>query len=90
MYVCRGDKGEHPEKVKLLLENGAPVNARGPSGKTALHYAAGGFSLSVELLLKHGATVELQDDRNATPLDLAIKAKIRDVIHLINGGTQRH
>ena len=73
-----------------MLENGAPVNARGPSGKTALHYAAGGFSLSVELLLKHGATVELQDDRNATPLDLAIKAKIRDVIHLINGGTQRH
>ena len=40
IYVARGDKGEHPEKVQLLLECGASVNAIGPQGRTALHYAA--------------------------------------------------
>jgi ankyrin repeat protein len=52
VYVARGDKGEHPEKVHLLLDHGADINATGPNGKTALHYAAtAGHNSVVTLLL---------------------------------------
>jgi ankyrin repeat protein len=72
VYLARGDKGEHPEKIRLLLEHGAPVNARGPKGRTALHYAsAAGFIRVIALLLDYGADISLKDDEGNMPLDLA-------------------
>ena len=71
-YLCRADKGEQPEKIKLLLAHHAPVNAVGPKGRTALHYAAAaGFLQVMAILLDHGADYRIRDYQDETPLALA-------------------
>ncbi|GEM_PF-5334264 len=71
-------KGLHPEVVEFLLENGAMVDADLEDGSTALH-AAGengshgeSYSLRreavVRALLAHGASVNVKDDLERTPL----------------------
>ena len=72
VYVARGDKAESPEKVALLLEWGAAVDAAGPRGHTALHCAAAaGHTQAMRVLLAHGASRSVTDQDGATPLDLA-------------------
>jgi ankyrin repeat protein len=72
IYLCRADKGEQPEKIKLLLEYGAPLNALGPQGRTALHYAAAaGFLGVMALLLEHGTDYQVRDQQGETPLAVA-------------------
>ena len=72
VFAARGDKGDHPEKIELLLEYGADVNERGPAGKTALHYAtAAGHAKVMALLLGHGAAAHLKDDKGQTAEDIA-------------------
>ncbi len=72
VYVARGDKGERPDTVRLLLDHGADVNATGPHDKTALHYAAtAGHTRVVSLLLDRGADRTLEDATGQTALDLA-------------------
>ena len=76
IYLCRGDKGEHPEKIKLLLAYQAPVNDIGPQGRTALHYAAAaGFLEVMTILLDHGADFTIRDQQGETPLQLARRNK---------------
>ena len=83
-YVCRGDKGEQVDKVRMLLQHGAEVNAAGPKGRSALHYAAiGGYADSIELLLTSGADKKLQDATGLTPLDLALKKNHSQTIDLL-------
>ncbi len=72
VYFCRADKGEQPEKIKLLLEYHTPVTAIGPKGRTALHYAAAaGFLEVMTILLDHGADYRIRDQQGETPLALA-------------------
>lgn len=74
--ATRGDKGEHPDRVLFLLENGADPNAALPNGQTALHYAARAGSLKViELLLRFGARRDARDKKGLKPLDYAILGK---------------
>ncbi len=74
-YVCRADKGEHADKVQLLLRSGADPNRIGPRGRTALHYAAaGGFADVMALLLHHGAVTKIHDEDGDTPMDLALRS----------------
>ena len=48
----------HEEILRLLLENGADVNAKDRSKKTALHMAADkGHVSTLKLLLKNGADI---------------------------------
>ena len=55
VYVCRGDKGEHPEDVLRLLALGADINIRNHKGETALHCAAkAGFLKVIHLLIEKG------------------------------------
>jgi ankyrin repeat protein len=69
VYVARGDKGEHPEKILALLDAGAQVNAPGPGGRTALHYAAfAHHQLVIDLLLARGADPTLKDDQGRPAL----------------------
>jgi hypothetical protein len=58
--------------VKLLIANGADVNAVNSRNLTALHYAArNGNDEVIQLLVLHGARLDIKDRIGRTPLDLA-------------------
>jgi ankyrin repeat protein len=59
--------------VSWLIAHGADVNARGPGGRTAAHFAAerntGATTLAV--LVENGADLAARDEDGHTPLDIA-------------------
>jgi uncharacterized protein len=60
------------EAARLLLERGAPVNARQQGGWVPIHAAAqNGDRPTVELLLKHQADPKLANDEGKTPAMVA-------------------
>jgi ankyrin repeat protein len=64
----------HKAAVRVLIENGANVNARDGTGCTVLRSAAichGGWPQIVHLLLRSGANAALADRDGRTPLDWA-------------------
>lgn len=78
-YVCRGDKGEHPENVVRLLKLGADINVQSSKGKTALHCAAkAGFIKVIDVLIENGATIDATDNNGETPLVEAIRSTIKN------------
>ena len=79
VYVCRGDKGEHPEDVLRLLELGADIDVRNHKGKTALHCAAkAGFLRVINLLIEKGAIIDAVDNNGETALFEAIRSTIKN------------
>lgn len=64
------------EAVRMLIANGADVNARNKKGLTPLHVAVmkGALDVVVELL-QNGANVDAQDSDGYTPLHYAVIAK---------------
>jgi len=61
------------EAMKLLVENGANVNATNDRGDTAMHGAAGrGANLLVQFLADHGAKLDVKNKQGRTPLDVAL------------------
>jgi ankyrin repeat protein len=83
-YVARGDKGERPDKVALLLDHGAKIDVAGTNGKTALHYAAAaGHNRVVRLLLDRGVDTSLADNDGFTALDLARASGRIDTVELL-------
>jgi len=61
------------EQMQALLAKRVVVDARNAQGWTSLHVAAAGGDIAVvELLLRHGAAVNVQSHVGATPLDNAI------------------
>ncbi len=55
----------------LLIERGARVNAPGPTGRTALHYAIGHLDV-LQMLLHKGADANARDRDGASALDEAV------------------
>ena len=80
--------GNDLQKVVLLLEKGAEVNARGTIGWTPLMFAAGKSSTPeiVQLLLEKGAELEARDTDGWTPLMYAAnndRLKSVEIIQLL-------
>ena len=67
--------GPEPNIVALLLQRGAPIEARSPNGTTALMMAARyGSEDSVTLLLEQHANVAARNDRGMNAADFARSA----------------
>lgn len=81
-------KGGNAEKVKLLLEKGADVDAKDNSGNTALIYAAvNGHIETVKILVEKGADVNAEDKDGLTALFWAYKKGYPDIeLFLIDKG----
>jgi hypothetical protein len=76
--------GGYEDVVRLLLAEGADVNAMNDSGETPLHYAAWRADTAIaELLLSHGADTGAETDVSRTPLDWALWADRDDIADLI-------
>lgn len=70
--VLYAASGPEAKALELLLERGAPVNARSPNGSTPLMMAARyGSEASVQLLLARGADPTLRNERGLTAADFA-------------------
>jgi ankyrin repeat protein len=74
----------HLDIVKLLLEQGAIVDASGQTGRTALHWAAlKGHRDILKLLLEYDAGIDVQDELVRTPLDWALMRGHRQAAKLL-------
>ena len=76
--------GPFPQTVELLIENDAEVNrADTTEGWTALMFAAAeGHRLVVEILLGHGADIELTDEDGDAAIDHARERGQTDIVDL--------
>lgn len=73
MLMIAASRGSN-QLVEWLVEQGAEVNARGSSGRTALHLCvANNFVVLAEYLIQIGADLSAVDDNGFTPRDLAQK-----------------
>lgn len=71
-------------RVKALLNQGVPVNARNEYNWTPLHHAARRGHLSiVQELLRRGARVNIRTHQGSTPLDVAAFARHFHVVHAL-------
>ena len=70
-----------PAILEYLLEQGADVDAQKWDGDTPLHDAsAKGLKKNVEILLINGANPAATNINGKTPLDLATKPEIKDIL----------
>ncbi len=68
------DEDDPCDIAKLLIANGANVNARDEQNSTPLHQAAENGTLRVvKLLIEHNADLNAKDDRGWTPLHKAVE-----------------
>ncbi|KAH9051147.1 ankyrin repeat protein [Lactarius deliciosus] len=77
------------DTMKLLILNGADVNAQDERHSTPLHLTASShFALKdnvVRLLLSHGADVGAKDDRDQTPFHIASSRGLSKIAELLSG-----
>lgn len=67
--------------VKLLLENGADPNKPDNTGTTPLHDAAReGFCETVQILVQYHANLNMRDQWNRLPIDLAREHGHQDLV----------
>ena len=100
-YAVLGNGPENLEILEYLLNAGSHIDAFelencqwGFDGHicplTGLHYAANyGKKEMVELLLRHGANVDVKDRFNRTPEDLAASNGYADIVELLRDPSQR-
>lgn len=70
--------------VKMLIEHGAPVNAKTTTGFTPLHWSASRDAAdSVTLLLEHGGNVNARARSGITPLHWAASKNAASAIKLL-------
>jgi len=73
--------GGHNEIAKLLLERGAPYDARSPNGTTPMMMAAwGGHIYTVKLLLDAGGDASLVNDQGLNAIDFARQSGHQQIV----------
>lgn len=77
----------HAGAMKLLLDHGLQINARGGyNGYTALHDAvARGHLDGVRVLIAKKARIDIQGHDGKTPVDLAIATGNQECLRLLRG-----
>lgn len=76
--------GRHAKLATLLIDHGAPVNARQHGGWTALHAAAQSGDVELaEVLLAAGAEIDARADNNQCALDLALTKGQQQMVELL-------
>ena len=83
--------GPNEDMAKLLVERGAKLNKKDPSGNTELHLAAmKGYAGLAQLLVEHGADVNIPNQHSRTALYYATKLGYRRTADaLIAGGAKK-
>lgn len=70
-YACNPFRIVNYKVIKRLLEKKVNVNLRNRDGETALHIATMGLDIDskvINILLEHGASLEMPDGKGKTPL----------------------
>ena len=76
--------GRHADVIKVLIDHGAPVNARQHGGWTPLQAAAQNGDLeSARMLISNGADVQARAENNQTALDLALTKGHQAMVDLL-------
>ena len=70
----------HKEMIKLLISNGADVNAKGRFGTPIHNAVSSGYKEIVQLLVDEGADVNAKEWRGKTPLDMATPLGRQDLL----------
>jgi len=79
-----GSEKGHSTILKILLNNGAQVDAVDGHGRTALHYGVeNGHTEVVNLLLSFGADPKLADSGGLSVLHVAVNAGREDIVQLL-------
>ena len=74
---------DYLEKLRLLINNGAQVNAKDPGGRTALFYACYANLEATRLLLENGAEVNQKDNTGRTVLWQAVSSRNKEIVRLL-------
>lgn len=78
----------------ILLENGASIDATDNFGNTALWRAVFQVKMKhyemVDFLVKEGATVDIKNNNNISPLDFAEKIGDKKLVTILNQDSKNH
>lgn len=79
------------EAAKVLLANGADINAAGEDSDTPLHRAvAGGSAAMIRFLVSSGANVNVPDRYGVSPLQAAEMSGNQDLLRAMTAAPDAH
>lgn len=82
--LCQAAREGDIERCRLLIANGADVNAKGEDGQTPLHEAAEhGYQDVVEVLTANGANIDPTSEFGCTPLNHAAREGHKGIVELL-------